>query len=193
MNYLARSWVSRLQYFVFAFDRMSTFTARACCGVYDEHQYHAQGFGGTGNLRWVKPLSLHPWRARNRPPPRSRVLRLGLAPARQSDRSVDQHSALFSRDGRSRQWLFEHPYPSHQADLGGLLVHEIRHESYRLIVDRDGPAVPSNAVVMIGPIDILDRCDRRPGRRGRFSGADGLAVFDALHRRGWASCNSGLM
>jgi bifunctional non-homologous end joining protein LigD len=75
-------------------------------------------------------------------------------------------------------------------------VHEVKHDGYRLIVRRDGEAVPlltrrgydwtgrypaiaSAAAKLKAKSFTLDR-------EAVVAGADGVAVFDALHRRGRA-------
>jgi bifunctional non-homologous end joining protein LigD len=73
-------------------------------------------------------------------------------------------------------------------------VHEIKHDGYRLIVRRDGltvrlftrngydwtdryPAIPAAAAKLLAKSFTLDG-------EAVVCGADGVAVFDALHRRG---------
>jgi bifunctional non-homologous end joining protein LigD len=87
-----------------------------------------------------------------------------------------------------------HPVPRSQAAVGPDWVHEVKHDGYRLIVRRAGetvrlftrrgydwtdryPAIASAAAKLKARSFTLDD-------EAVVAGADGGAVFDALHRRG---------
>jgi ATP-dependent DNA ligase len=85
------------------------------------------------------------------------------------------------------------PTLAHKPPSGPDWVHEIKHDGYRLIVRRDGRAV--RLFTRCG-YDWTDRYPAIAGAAGKLRarsfdvdgeavvcGADGVAVFDALHRR----------
>jgi bifunctional non-homologous end joining protein LigD len=88
------------------------------------------------------------------------------------------------------------PTLAHKPPSGPDWVHEIKHDGYRLIVRRDGkavrlftrrgydwpdryPAIAATAAKLRAKSFTLDG-------EAAVSGADGVAVFEALHRRGTA-------
>jgi bifunctional non-homologous end joining protein LigD len=82
------------------------------------------------------------------------------------------------------------PSLAHKPSIGPDGVHEIKHDGYRLIVHREArPSACSRAEATTGPITIPES-QRRPPNYGpslspgeaAVSGADGIAVFEALHR-----------
>jgi bifunctional non-homologous end joining protein LigD len=85
------------------------------------------------------------------------------------------------------------PSLAHKPPSGPGWVHEIKHDGYRLIVRRDGKAV---RLFTRRGYDWTDRYPAIAGTAARLraksftldgeavvSGSDGVAVFDALHRR----------
>jgi bifunctional non-homologous end joining protein LigD len=106
---------------------------------------------------------------------------------------------LFDPDARAPppyRWVCRplHPLAGSQTAVGARLGHEIKHDGYRLIVRRDG------AAVRLSTRRGYDWTDRYPAianaaaklKARSFTmdgeavvcGANGVAVFDALHRRG---------
>jgi bifunctional non-homologous end joining protein LigD len=85
------------------------------------------------------------------------------------------------------------PSLAHKPPFGPDWVHEIKHDGYRLIVRRDGKAVrlftrrghdwtDRYPAVAAAAAKLRARSFTLDGE-AVVSGADGVAVFDALHRR----------
>jgi bifunctional non-homologous end joining protein LigD len=88
------------------------------------------------------------------------------------------------------------PTLAHKPPSGPGWVHEIKHDGYRLIVRRDGTAVrlftrrghdwTDRYPAIAAAAARLKARSFTPAGEAVVAGADGVAVFDALHRSGRA-------
>ena len=117
----------------------------------------------------------------------------GIVGTPEPAKRVDIRSAMpYLRPLRLHSAL--HPDPRHKAPSGPGWVHEIKHDGYRLQVRRDGdqvrlftrrgydwsgryPAIAVTATLLRARSFTLDG-------EAVVCGPDGVAIFDALHRRG---------